>query len=167
MSEGTELRHWSVAGGVLERDGRFLLVQNLRRNGDLDWSTPGGVIDDGESLLEGLSREVEEETGLRVRSWTGPLYRIEVTAPGYGFFLQVEAHLATGFDGELHIDDPDGIVVQAEFVDLAGARERLSDASRWVGEPLLDHFVDGVSDGRLYSYRLDGTGPDDRRVVRL
>ena len=167
MSEGTQLRQWSVAGGVLERDGRFLLVQNLRRNGDLDWSTPGGVIDEGESVLGGLSREVEEETGLQVTGWTGPLYRIEVTAPGYGFFLQVEAHLATGFEGELHIDDPDGIVVQAEFVDLAGARERLRDASPWVGEPLLDHLAEGVDDGRLYAYRLEGTGPDDRRVIRL
>lgn len=167
MSEATELRHWSVAGGVLEQEGRFLLVQNLRRNGELDWSTPGGVIDEGESLLEGLSREVEEETGLLVHSWTGPLYRIEVTAPGYGFFLQVEAHLATGFDGELRVDDPDGIVVNAEFVDLAGARERLTDSSPWVGEPLLEHLADGVSDGRLYSYRLNGSGPDDRQVVRL
>jgi len=162
-----ELRQWMVAGGVLVRDGQLLLVQNKRRNGDLDWSTPGGVVDEGESAIEGLSREVIEETGLTVTGWTGPLYRIEVTAPGFGFFLRVEAHLANGFDGELNVDDPDGIVVDAEFVGIEAARIRLADAPPWVAEPLLEHVVDGVDDGRLYCYRIDGSGPADRNVVRL
>lgn len=167
MGETDGLRQWAVAGGVLEKDGRFLLVHNRRRNGDLDWSTPGGVIDEGESVLEALTREVVEETGIAVSGWSGPLYRVEVTAPGYGFFLQVEAHRATGFSGELVIDDPDGIVVAAEFVDIDDARRKLDGASPWVAEPLLEHLSDGVDDGRLFSYRLDGSGPDDRRVTRL
>lgn len=167
MGESDGLRQWSVAGGVLEQDGSFLLVHNRRRNGDLDWSTPGGVIDEGETVLEGLTREVQEETGLTVAGWTGPLYRVEVTAPDHGFFLRVEAHRAVSFSGEVVIDDPDGIVVGAEFVDLNDATVKLAGASPWVAEPLLDHFSEGVDDGRLYSYELHGTGPDDRRVTRL
>ena len=31
-----------------------------------NWSLPGGVLEVGESLAEGVVREVEEETGLRV-----------------------------------------------------------------------------------------------------
>ena len=58
------MRAWLVGGAIVEGPDGLLLVRNRRRNGALDWSPPGGVIDAGESVLEGLTREVEEETGL-------------------------------------------------------------------------------------------------------
>lgn len=159
------LRHWQVAGGVIVDPRGTLLVQNLRRNGETDWSTPGGVVDPGETPVEGLTREVLEETGLTVSAWTGPIYHVEVTAPDAGFFLRVEAHLAQSFTGELHIDDPDGIVVSAEFVDHLTARQRLQSTSPWVVEPLLAHLEDGVSDGRVFRYLVEGRR-EDRTVTR-
>jgi ADP-ribose pyrophosphatase YjhB (NUDIX family) len=39
------MREWFVAGALIERDGELLLVQNRRRNGRVDWSPPGGVIE--------------------------------------------------------------------------------------------------------------------------
>ena len=48
------MRQWSVASGLLEADGRLLLVANRRRNGAVDWSPPGGVIDDGDDPAAGL-----------------------------------------------------------------------------------------------------------------
>ncbi|MGH1488249.1 MAG: NUDIX hydrolase [Acidimicrobiales bacterium] len=159
------LRHWQVAGGIIS-DGRgTLLVENLRRNGASDWSTPGGVVDAGETPVEGLTREVQEETGLLVPAWTGPLYRVEVTAPDAGFFLRVEAHKAQSFSGALTIDDPDGIVISAEFVDHLTARERLEATSPWVFEPLLAHLEDGIADGRVFRYLVEGH-KDDRKVTR-
>ena len=161
------LRHWQVAGGVIVRDDQVLLVKNQRRGGRIDWSTPGGVIDPGETALDGLTREVEEETGLRVGRWHGPLYRVEVHAPDAGFFLRVEAHLATEVWGDVAVDDPDGIVVAASYVQRSALRERLGGAQRWVAEPLLAHLEDGVGDGRTYRYRLTGSDHDGRRVERL
>src|SRR5262245_5690491 len=114
------MREWTVAGGLVETEAGVLLVRNQRRGGYEDWSTPGGVIDaDDASLLDGLTREVEEETGLRVRAWTGPLYEVHAYAPDMGWRMRCEVHLADGYDGELHVDDPDGIVVAAEFVPRA------------------------------------------------
>ncbi len=161
------LRHWQVAGGIVADERGLLLVENLRRNGDIDWSTPGGVVDPGESPVEGLTREVEEETGFLVSSWTGPIYRVEVTAPDAGFFLAVEAHRADSFSGAMVIDDPDGIVISAEFVDIAAARARLGGASPWVVEPLLAHLDDGVDDGRLFEYRVEGARGEKRTITRL
>ena len=78
------MRRWLVGGAVIEGPEGILLVQNQRRGGRIDWSPPGGVIDDGEDVLTGLSREVREETGLIVTRWEGPIYTIEATAPDLG-----------------------------------------------------------------------------------
>src|SRR3989442_7579402 len=77
------VREWLVAGALVESDGRLLFVRNHRRGGSEDWSTPGGVIDaDDGSLLDGLTREVEEETGLCVTRLEGPLYVVEAGPTG-------------------------------------------------------------------------------------
>ena len=92
------MRSWLVGGAVIESTQGLLLVQNRRRDGRLDWSPPGGVIDEGETLIEGLTREVAEETGLAVTSWSEPIYRIEALAPGLGWDLTVEVHRALVVD---------------------------------------------------------------------
>jgi len=158
------LRHWQVAGGVIMSGSSVLLVKNLRNGGGIDWSTPGGVVDPGETPLQGLTREVKEETGLSVPRWHGPLYRVEVHAPDAGFMLRVEAHLASAVDGDLVIDDPDGIVVDALYVEPDGVAGYLGGNQPWVIEPLLAHLVDGVADGRLFRYRMTG-GRDKKRLV--
>ncbi|WP_182875651.1 NUDIX hydrolase [Microbispora sp. H10670] len=53
----------SVAGVILDKQGRALLVQR-RDNGH--WEAPGGVLEREEDILTGLRREVAEETGLEV-----------------------------------------------------------------------------------------------------
>lgn len=161
------LRHWNVAGGIIVSDETVLLVKNLRRGGAVDWSTPGGVIDPGETALEGLTREVEEETGLTVGRWQGPLYRVEVTAPDAGFLLRVEAHLAVEIRGTLTVDDPDGIVIAADYVALADVAGRLDGNQQWVSEPLLAHLEQGVDDGRLFRYRMTGGPGEERQIERL
>ena len=160
------LRHWQVAGGVVIDHRGVLLVKNLRRNGQHDWSTPGGVVDPGESPVEGLTREVAEETGLVVATWDGPIYRVEVLAPDAGFFLVVEAHRARTFSGSITVDDPDGIVVDARFVEPGHATTHLDGASPWVAEPLLAHLHDGVDDGRVFRYRVDGRASGERTITR-
>lgn len=161
------LRHWFVAGGVIIVDDSVLLVKNLRQGGAIEWTTPGGVIDPGESAVEGLTREVEEETGLRVTSWAGPLYRVEVLAPDAGFLLQVEAHLGLAVEGSLAVDDPDGIVIDAHYVERASVAERLGSAQPWVVEPLLAHLHEGVDDGRTFRYHMTGGRGQPRRIDRL
>ncbi len=54
-------------GGVVISDGRALLI---RRGGpplEGQWSIPGGMLEVGETLLEGVRRELAEETGIEVR----------------------------------------------------------------------------------------------------
>lgn len=58
---------FGVVGGLLEKDGKFLLVRESQRKGPDNgkWSHPAGWIDVGENPVTGGKREVEEETGVR------------------------------------------------------------------------------------------------------
>ena len=53
-------------GGVVIRDGEVLLVRRAYPPRAGEWSLPGGRLELGESLVEGVRREVLEETGIEV-----------------------------------------------------------------------------------------------------
>ena len=159
-------RQWFVAAAIIEGDQGLLLVQNRRRNGLTDWSTPGGVVEEGESALAGLAREVNEETGIIVRDWSGPLYSVETAAPDMGWDLRVEVYRALDWHGKLTIDDPDGIVVDAEFVAHTACPARLLGNARWVHEPLCEWIETRWEEHRSYRYRLEGADRATMAVTR-
>jgi len=69
MPDGREYpeRPMVGVGGVVIANGRTLLI---RRGGpplEGRWSIPGGMLEVGETLLEGVRRELAEETGLEVQ----------------------------------------------------------------------------------------------------
>lgn len=55
-----------VTGGILEKDGKFLLVQENQKICKGKWNVPAGGLDENESLIEGAKREIYEETGCKV-----------------------------------------------------------------------------------------------------
>jgi 8-oxo-dGTP diphosphatase len=61
-------------GAVVVHEGKVLLVRRGREPLKGQWSLPGGLLEVGESLEDGVIREVSEETGLRV----APLELIEL-----------------------------------------------------------------------------------------
>ncbi len=61
-------------GAVVVHAGKVLLVRRGREPLKGQWSLPGGLLEVGESLEDGVIREVSEETGLRV----APLELIEL-----------------------------------------------------------------------------------------
>jgi len=163
------MREWLVAGALVEVDGALLLVRNVRRGGSSDWSTPGGVIDaDDGSVLAGLTREVAEETGLVVTAWEGPLYDVEAEAVDLGWRLRAEVYRAVAFEGDVRVADPDGIVVEADWVACGSCAERLADGAVWVREPLTEWLAErwGPAARRGYRYDVRGTRRDDLSVRR-
>jgi 8-oxo-dGTP diphosphatase len=160
------MRDWLVGGGLILGPEGLLLVRNRRRNGSVDWSPPGGVIDHGETLIDGLSREVAEETGVVVSGWKGPVYEVVVEAPGLGWRLRVEAHLAVDFAGDLLIDDPDGIVEEATFVAPDACAGHLDGCHPWVAEPLAAWLAERWDDGRSFRYHVDGADMAGAVVTR-
>jgi 8-oxo-dGTP diphosphatase len=55
-----------AVGAVVVQEGRVLLVRRGSQPLKGHWTLPGGALELGESLAEGVAREVREETGLKV-----------------------------------------------------------------------------------------------------
>ena len=152
---------------MLFQGDNILMVNNSRRGGRTDWSTPGGVIGEGETVIEGLTREVREETGLAVTGWSGLAYTVRVKAPDMDWDLKVEVHLANGHEGQIVIDDPDGIVIAAEWVHLKDLPVLLNGQHPWLSEPLLEFLDKQVEPGHAFSYSVSGRDINNLDVQRL
>jgi 8-oxo-dGTP diphosphatase len=53
-------------GGVVIDQGRALLIRRASEPLKGEWSIPGGMLELGETLKDGVARELLEETGLQV-----------------------------------------------------------------------------------------------------
>ncbi len=155
-----------MAGGVVLRGEQLLLVRNRRRNDSVEWSTPGGVVDPGETVLEALGREVLEETGLQVHRWQGPLYEITVDFTDLRWRLRVETHRAVDWQGEIVLEDPDGIVDHADFYDPQDCEVHLDASPRWVREPLMEWCRSRPDRPLSFRYQVAGTEIHDLTVTR-
>lgn len=56
-----------VCGGMVEKDGKILLVQEAKESAYGLWNNPAGHLDAGENIIDGTVREVKEEIGFDVK----------------------------------------------------------------------------------------------------
>src|SRR4051812_40846775 len=56
-----------VAGCLVEKDNKFLFVQEKQPKVYGLWNLPAGYVDKGEQIAEAAKREVLEETGYEVK----------------------------------------------------------------------------------------------------
>lgn len=131
----------------------------------MEWTPPGGVIDHGETLLDGLSREVFEETGLVVSRWSNRSYTVTVDAPDMGWQMVVEAWETDQVSGDIRIADPDGIVEEVRHSNGTDAVELLSASPPWVRTP-VSAWLGGDLDTH-YRFALRGRDRASARTERL
>jgi 8-oxo-dGTP diphosphatase len=158
------MRSFQVGGGLIVIDNQLLLAANRRRQGTLEWTPPGGVIDHGESIPTGISREVREETGLRVAEWSECHYTVSVQAADMGWHMNVESWFSSVAHGEIELNDPDGIVEQAVFVDLDDVEKLLVDSPMWVRVPVMAWIDAGLRPVEPFAFVVIGA---DRATARV
>ena len=55
-----------AAGGIIEQEGKYLLIQEAREDIRDKWNLPAGQLDPGETVSEAAKREIYEECGFSV-----------------------------------------------------------------------------------------------------
>jgi len=162
------MRYWSVASALLADDRGLLLVANKRQGGAIDWSTPGGVVDEGETSIMALEREVVEETGLVVETWSALCWTVAVDFIDLNMHLDVEVHAAAAFTGRISLDDPDQIVTAAKFVSADTALRLLAESPMWVAEPLCSWITEPwIGSSLHFGYLAHGTNPSEMSAERI
>ena len=73
--------HFASAAGLVYKNGKVLLIRSERRG----WEFPGGIVEQGEAILDGLKREIFEESGIvaEPEAVTG-IYQNLAVKKGYG-----------------------------------------------------------------------------------
>ena len=142
-----------------------MLVFQGRRSDARFWALPGGIVEDGELVTEGLVREVAEETGLAIEELGRLAYavRVDWRRPAHVRGREVPGYLATvwtfevaSWTGELVVDDPDGVVLEAAFLSVQEAVGRLGRTA-WLS--LAAAYLEGrVEPGSFHVERWDAAG---------
>jgi 8-oxo-dGTP pyrophosphatase MutT (NUDIX family) len=166
------MRNWVVGGALIPRVGGvdldgLVLVGNRRRDRSIEWTPPGGVIDRGESIRDGLAREVFEETGLTVAGWAELRYSVVVEAPQLGWRLRVEAWETSDVTGEIVLADPDGIVEEVRKVAGSEAPALLATSPQWVHIPVGDWLNGSLHPSGAFHFRVIGTDRATSRIERI
>lgn len=55
-----------IVGVVVEKDGKYLLVQEAKESCRGKWNLPAGHLDPNETIVDGAKREAKEEIGCEV-----------------------------------------------------------------------------------------------------
>src|SRR3954471_19417050 len=123
MASPSGREHEVVSAGavVLGRGGEVLLVHRPKYD---DWSFPKGKLDRGEHATAAAVREVEEETGLRVRPGLPPSDQRSPVKAG-AKLVPYWIGRAVG-DGDVSGYEPNSEIDEVAWFPVDKARRRLS-----------------------------------------
>jgi 8-oxo-dGTP diphosphatase len=152
-----------IVAGVLRQGNQVLLVRQRGRGDPSDaWALPGGVVEDGELLAEALAREIREETGLEALA-VGPLaYVVQLDNAAGEFQPLVFIFEVVEWEGVIRTADPDGLILEASFLPLPEAIDRLR-ALPWpsMREPVVAYLSGEAGPGSVWLYRRPAAGDEE------
>jgi 8-oxo-dGTP pyrophosphatase MutT (NUDIX family) len=138
--------HVTVAA-IIERDGRFLLVEEQTSDG-LKFNQPAGHLEENESLIEAVKREVLEETAWQFE----PEYLIATQ-----IWRRSKKHptfLRFCISGSCHSHDPNQSLDEGITCTHWLSAEQIKVQPRRVRSPLVTIAIDEYLSGQRYPLSL-------------
>jgi len=138
--------HVTVAA-IIERDGRFLLVEEHTSSG-LKFNQPAGHLEENESLLDAVKREVKEETAWQFE----PEYLVSIQLwrkkPNTPSFLRC------CFTGQCHSHNPDQQLDEGIVATHWLTHEEILLKKHRLRSPLVSISIDEYLNGQSYPLTL-------------
>jgi 8-oxo-dGTP diphosphatase len=136
--------------GILRCGDDILMVRQAGPGEEPVWTVPGGRAEPGELAAEALVREVREETGVHVDNPGRVAFLVQVDNRQDDWLATVWTFDVAAWSGEIAVDDPDGFVSEAAWVEQDGAIARLKEISWHV---LTADYLRGGLDSRPAWFR--------------
>ncbi len=132
-----------TVAAVIEKEGRFLLVEEHTSNG-LQFNQPAGHLEENETLIEAVKREVFEETGWQFE----PEYLLSIHLwrrnPKHSTFIRY------CFTGQCHSHDANQSLDEGIVATHWLTREEINAQSERLRSPLVAMSVEEYLDGQRY-----------------
>lgn len=144
--------HVTVAA-VIERDGRFLLVEEQTQHG-IAFNQPAGHLEEGETLIAAVRREVLEETGWQFEPAALVAVQLWRRAPDGPSFLRF------CFCGEAYAHDPDRPLDDGIIACHWLSHAEVVARSARLRSPLVRHTLDEYLKGSRHPLSMLQTYPD-------
>jgi NADH pyrophosphatase NudC (nudix superfamily) len=139
-----------IVGGIVEKEGKILMVQEKKKFCYGKWNIPAGHLDPNETIIEGAIREIREETGCEVKA-TGVAIVANKVMPDD---VLVEIIFSTKLVNEDIKINPDEIL-DVKWIDkediLNNMDEELRDIT-FIKKPIMN-----IIDGKVASLDVIGT----------
>jgi 8-oxo-dGTP diphosphatase len=153
------MRELQIVTGLARRERDLLMVRQAGAGEEPYWSVPGGRVAPGEFAPDALVREVAEETGVAVLDPGSLAFTLQVDDRRDGWFATVWVWEIAAWDGGVEARDPEGKVLEAGWVPLEKAKERLRRIS-W--QPLTARYLAGeVARGSFWLRRVQADGREE------
>ena len=143
----------------IERDDKYLMLHRVKKVNDENhdkWIGVGGKFEEGESPEDCVLREVKEETGLTLKTFS---YRGIVTFVSdiYGTEY-MHLFTATEYEGEMHICD------EGELVWVS--KKEIENLNIWEGDKVFFRLLDEGNDFFSLKLRYCGDTLVETKVTR-
>jgi 8-oxo-dGTP diphosphatase len=148
-----------IAAAIVRRGDDVLMIRQAGPGEEPFWSVPAGRAEPGEFVTDALARELREETGIELVDPGRLAFLAQVDDRHDGWFATVWTWDVAAWTGELSVNDPDGIVLEAAWMPLSEALPLLEQIS-W--QPLTVRYLRGeLEPGSLWFRRVHTDGREE------
>lgn len=131
-----------VSSAIIQKQKLFLFVKEIKPSAAGKWGLPGGKVEEGESISDGIRREVLEETGYTV--YSEKLSRIVNKTRTH----EGNTVIKFVFECQIHDVKSSGAEHQCKYFSIDDVR-KLQDEDLIRGDEILGILQD-IADGNKY-----------------